>query len=536
MLSGESEPSPPVDSHREAQWTVDLTAELRRRMRTVKAVYDDPAMQHAIKRYLRESGADGLVAFARDWCWTLDPRNQRPLPKNVPMLLWPRQEEFLRALYECEEKGVNLLVAKSRDTGVTWLLVIYFVWRWLFVPGWVGGLGSRKEELLDRKGDPKSMFEKVRWIVNHIPRWLRPVGYDKRHHDNFKRLINPETGAVIAGEAGPDMGRGGRSAVYGLDEFGKMPDPQSVDAAVSGNTECIVYIHTATEPDSYFNTLRLSGRVRVFEFSWKADPRKSPSYRDWYAGKYGEQITKRELDIDFDGSSASAIIPSKWVDAARGLDLGAEEGAVVSAGLDVGAGTGSGDESVLILRRGGTAYEVHSWRDLDPSQLAHAAGAIAEDEDVEMLRYDNIGVGAGIGGTFASLDELPSFAWHGVNVGEGASLTFYDDAPERRANLRFANLKAELWWSVRLRFEATYKRFVLGDERVPVEACISIPDDPVLAAQLSVQNTQTTARGLIRIESKDSLRKRGISSPDRADALVLAFADSVGGALLFGTA
>jgi len=40
---------------------------------------------------------------------------------------------------------------------------------------------------------------------------------------------------------------------------------------------------------------------------------------------------------------------------------------------------------------------------------------------------------------------------------------------------------------------------------------------------------QTNERGLLKVESKDSLRRRGVASPDRADALVLAFADSVSG-------
>jgi hypothetical protein len=64
-------------------------------------------------------------------------------------------------------------------------------------------------------------------------------------------------------------------------------------------------------------------------------------------------------------------------------------------------------------------------------------------------------------------------------------------------------------------------------EPVPVEECISIPNDAKLISQLSVPKIQANERGLLKIESKESLRRRGTSSPDRADALVLAFADVV---------
>jgi hypothetical protein len=65
-------------------------------------------------------------------------------------------------------------------------------------------------------------------------------------------------------------------------------------------------------------------------------------------------------------------------------------------------------------------------------------------------------------------------------------------------------------------------RFKAGD--------ISIPkDDSLLVDQLTSIRFSYTARGQMKIESKDDLRKRRgtagrWSSPDRADALMIAFA------------
>jgi len=42
------------------------------------------------------------------------------------------------------------------------------------------------------------------------------------------------------------------------------------------------------------------------------------------------------------------------------------------------------------------------------------------------------------------------------------------------------------------------------------------------AAQLSAPSYRSNSGGRIQIESKDDMRKRGIGSPDRAEALLLA--------------
>ena len=52
----------------------------------------------------------------------------------------------------------------------------------------------------------------------------------------------------------------------------------------------------------------------------------------------------------------------------------------------------------------------------------------------------------------------------------------------------------------------------------------STPDDDKLAAQLGSIKWGIDSRGRIKIESKDDMRKRGLPSPDRADAMAIAFA------------
>jgi hypothetical protein len=83
---------------------------------------------------------------------------------------------------------------KSRDMGVTWLCVGFAVWMWLFHPGTVVGFGSRKEEYVDKIGDPKSIFWKIRQFIALLPVEFRPAGYIESRHAPHMRIINPENG------------------------------------------------------------------------------------------------------------------------------------------------------------------------------------------------------------------------------------------------------------------------------------------------------------------------------------------------------
>ncbi len=76
----------------------------------------------------------------------------------------------------------------------------------------------------------------------------------------------------------------------------------------------------------------------------------------------------------------------------------------------------------------------------------------------------------------------------------------------------FKNLKAELWWLVRTRFEKTYE-YVTGIKKHLLEDLISIPNHPQLIAELSMPLHFRTENGKIQIESKDQMRTRSQKTP-----------------------
>ena len=164
-------------------------------------------------------------------------------------------------------------------------------------------------------------------------------------------------------------------------------------------------------------------------------------------------------------------------------------------GVDV-ARRGS-SETVIVLRRGGHARTIHTRIGQDTMGTVGAVIQALRTHDAAIAKVDDVGVGGGV------VDRLREQRHPALGLNGGT-------APKDRQ--RFVNARAEWYWGLRERFE-------LGEIDLD-------PDDEVLAEQLCSMRYKLDSVGRIQIESKDEMRARRIPSPDRADALVLAFAEA----------
>jgi len=184
------------------------------------------------------------------------------------------------------------------------------------------------------------------------------------------------------------------------------------------------------------------------------------------------------------------LIPLHWIEAAVRRTI--EPTAPNELGVDV-ARYGA-DETVLIHRRGPVA---RLWKAIPMGDTMETAGEVRialRETGADSAKIDTVGLGAGV---YDRLKEQGSPAYE-MNSGDAAA--------DRE---RFANARAEWWWGLRSRFES-------GD--------IDIDGDEELVEQLANIKYKVNSRGQILIESKDDMKKRGRKSPDRGDALMLAFA------------
>jgi hypothetical protein len=118
---------------------------------------------------------------------------------------------------------------------------------------------------------------------------------------------------------------------------------------------------------------------------------------------------------------------------------------------------------------------------------------------IQEVNIDTIGVGLNFKPRLEALD----YPCNGVNVGEAS------DDPDI-----YFGLKAQLYWRLRELFEA-------GE--------IHGLTDELAVSQLSSIRWKSTLHGKIQIESKADMKKPGVKLPDRAEALMLAFADRTPG-------
>jgi len=291
----------------------DNQAVCRERGKRLQRLRDEPGLVPAVKEYYK----DHPVEFITEWLMTFDPRNvERGMPAIVPFVLFPKQEEFIDWVVDRWRGREDGLAEKSRDMGESWLCVGVAVWVWLFQAGTVIGFGSRKEEYVDKIGDPKSLFWKIRQAIMLMPAEFRPEGYDEKKHAPHMRIVNPDNGSTIVGEAGDNIGRGNRTSVYFVDEAAFLEHASAVDAALSQTSNCKIHVSTPNGTGNPFAEKVRGGKIEVFTFHWRDDPRKDDI---WYAKQndlLSPQVVAQEIDISFTASVTGVVIPPAWVQAA----------------------------------------------------------------------------------------------------------------------------------------------------------------------------------------------------------------------------
>ena len=487
----------------------------------------------------RQRCAADIEYWFDTYVWTYDPRligaraadGSRANP-YVRFILWPKQREFLHWLEERVDRVEEGLAEKSRDTGVTYLCAGFALHHWLFVDGFKTTFGSRVEDDVDLKDNPDSIFAKLRIMLRRLPLWMLPEGFASTH-DNYMRIVNPATGATITGEGGKNMGRGGRSSLYVLDEAAHVEHAETVEKALSGNTDCVLWVSSVNGMGNLFARKRHSilKPHQIFRLHWRDDPRKTEAWAESKQATFSDPTTwAAEYDIDYSASVEGICIPALWVESAKrlaALEPRLTPSNDATVGLDVGAGKA---KSVAIARKGPVVERPLARGEPDTTGTAHWGLEAAKAAGARQLNFDAPGVGAGVSSTLMH-NAVTGLAVCGINTGVPPSERRWPDG--RTSEEMFGNLKAELWWLCRTALQRSHEhvQFLMGKEEGrehPLTDLLALPsgdnESDALALQLSLVKWERNERGKIVIEKKDALRRRGIASPDHADALMLTFA------------
>lgn len=515
------------------------------RMKTVHMLRNDPDMLESAKAYYKEHPVEFICHF----CETYDPRKKRN--RWMPFILFNKQAEFIEFVEELRMQGESGLVEKCRDVGASWLGVVYSVWLTTFHAEVAVGWGSRKEALVDKKGDPDSLFEKMRMSIARLPDVFRPSTSNA-----FLKIVNNDNGSTLTGEAGDGIGRGGRKTIFCVDEAAHIERAETIEASLADTTDVRLDLSSVNGTGNMFHRRREAGQIwtpgakldpgviRVFIFDWRDHPEKT---QEWYdkrkakAEREGLQhIFAQEVDRDYNAAVENTVISGEWIDAAIDAHLKVPEIAAYvaqqedewMAGLDL-ADQGL-DRNALALRQGIVLRAATEWSERDAGVTARRTISTLRDMGRRRLaiQYDSIGIGATVKSEYNRLIETGEILesdyrmvpWHaGAAVVRPFDRVIPDDDNSIVNKSMFHNMKAQAWWALRTRFYKTWRTVKFG-EVYPADQLISIDSAGLGAAMLATirKELAQATRGTVGGSMKMLVDKTppGTKSPNSADAIV----------------
>jgi hypothetical protein len=286
-----------------------------------------------------------------------------------------------------------------------------------------------------------------------------------------------------------------------LDEASGIDDAiyETASGALSTPGAIAVLTSNPTRNSGYFYEThhKLRDRWHTMRISSEDVPRARGHIEDIVAayGKASNQYRVRVLG-EFPTADEQTVIP---LDLVLGAVNRSVEAINVCAIWGVDVARFGDDTSAMAKRKGNHLLEpVKEWSGLDNVQVAGRIKAeyddTHEDDQPVAIMVDEIGLGAGVVDILRSYN-LPVY---GVNVAEAAA----DDS-------KYHRLRDELWFRGRQWFADRNSK---------------IPKDDKLISELTGPLYDFNASGALVVEPKKLMKKRGLRSPNKADAFLNTFA------------
>jgi hypothetical protein len=280
----------------------------------------------------------------------------------------------------------------------------------------------------------------------------------------------------------------------------------AVDSIVTNDDSRVLAIGNPDDPSSEFYKVCSPGsgynviRVSAYDLPWATGEAVPDGLNKSLTGKGWVEERKKKWGVnsplyqskvlgEFPDLSDDSLITPRMVREAQerelaGIELGCFGADVARFGVDL---------STVYRDRGGVIRKVGEWSKQDTMTTAGKFKRILDEKGNSIpMHVDLIGVGAGV------YDRLRELEANVIPFDAGASA--YDP-------LRFRNRRSECYWELREDFEA---------QLIDLD-----PEDDELANELISIKWSVDSRGRVYVESKDDMKKRGMPSPNRADAVMM---------------
>jgi len=407
------------------------------------------------------------------------------------------QSEFLMAIASGERKmSVRSGHGSGKSTTASWAMLWYLLLRY---PCKVVVTAPTSSQLFD------AMFAELKRWIGELPKELQELLNVKA--DRVELVAAPAEAFISLRTARAETpealaGVHSENVLLCIDEASGVPEKvfEAAAGSMSGHNATTLMLSNPTRSSGTFfeshNRMKSSWWTR--QWSCQDSPLVAQEFIDEMRLRYGETSSAYRVRVlgDFPLTDDDTIIPYHLVEAAQNRDIEVAEDTDVIWSLDV-ARFGS-DATALCKRQGPVVTELRSWRGLDLMQTT--GRVVAEYEALSPSRQpteilvDSIGIGSGVVDRLRELD-LPV---RGINVSESPSM-----------GDTYMNLRSELWFKAKAWLE---------------DRSCKLPKDDQFISELTSIRYSFTSSGKMKAESKDEMRKRGLGSPDLADALCLSMA------------
>lgn len=352
-----------------------------------------------------------------------------------------------------------------------------------------------------------ALFSEVKFWINKLPEPIREL-FDMTSEKITLRAA-PEASFISARTSSTDRpealaGIHSEHVLLICDEASAIPEAvyESAAGSMSGHSAATVLIGNPTRNSGlFFRTHhQLSNEWRTMHVSCVDSPRVSKDFIEQIKSTYGETSNAYRVRVlgEFAKSEDDTLIPAELVDSAMVRDVAMNPQESLVYGVDV-ARFGD-DRSVLCKRRGQVVTEFKTWQGLDLMQLVGAIVNEAKIEKPAEIMIDSIGLGSGVADrlreVFGEL-KIPT-AVRDVNVSESSAM-----------NPTASKLRDDLWLALK--------------DWLNTRTC-KLPKMDDLRQELVAPTFTFSSSGKILVESKASMKKRGMRSPDHADSLCLSLA------------
>lgn len=407
------------------------------------------------------------------------------------------QEDLLQAVGGGKRKiSVRSGHGTGKTTSLSWSMIWFLLFRY---PCKVVVTAPTSAQLYD------ALFAELKRWINELPPALQSLVEAKT--DRIELIAAPSEAFISARTSRAEQpealaGVHSDNVMLVIDEASGVPEQvfEAASGSMSGHNAVTILAGNPTRTTGTFYEThnRLADHWHTLHWSCVESSRVSDEFVEEMKTRYGEDSSAYRIRVlgEFPLGDDDTIIPLYLADAAKGRDVEASPTTKTVWGLDV-ARFGS-DRSALAKRVGPIITEVETWKGLDLMQTvgrvkAQYDGLMSADRPAEIL-VDVIGLGSGVHDRLRELG-LPARA---VNVSEAPAF-----------GNTYNNLRTELIFRFRGWLETRGSR---------------LPNDGELIAELTSIRYSFGSNGKMKAESKDDMRRRGLRSPDKADAVFLTFA------------